>query len=243
MTLQTIQPPPDNDKAFEAATLLAETSEVSQEMIYARLCAGWPREFSAITPDPPPRFGRHRVILFGGYIGTVSDWASHLLIPPGTLIARLAAGWTEEDALTKHYELSFSKRWRKADALAKVKAEADKAMADRVARVKPIPMIGRRFGRLVVVEEAGRNPLKWKCECDCGATTCVTGGNLRKGRSQSCGCGRAVKAKTTAELKREERIKELNQHIKVLQAHQEDPENQRLLGNVQEELTRLTKTT
>ena len=42
------------------------------------------------------------------------------------------------------------------------------------AMPKLIDRIGQRFGRLLVVEAAGRNKLKkvmWKCVCDCGAET------------------------------------------------------------------------
>ena len=55
---------------------------------------------------------------------------------------------------------------------------------------KVIDMVGRRFGRLTVIEEAGRKrkEVTWKCKCDCGAETVVTGYYLRSGHTQSCGC-------------------------------------------------------
>lgn len=53
-------------------------------------------------------------------------------------------------------------------------------------------MSGRRFGRLVVVERVFQ-PEKgtkawWSCHCDCGATTVVSGTQLRNGKTRSCGC-------------------------------------------------------
>lgn len=56
-------------------------------------------------------------------------------------------------------------------------------------------LIGRRFGRLVVVGEAGRKNgrVVWKCECDCGNTVQKVGDNLRSGRCNSCGCIRIEK--------------------------------------------------
>lgn len=54
-----------------------------------------------------------------------------------------------------------------------------------------IPMIGRRFGRLVVEALGRRLPYRrylWTCLCDCGNRVEVEGGNLRTGNSQSCGC-------------------------------------------------------
>lgn len=49
----------------------------------------------------------------------------------------------------------------------------------------------QRFGRLLVVEEAGRNALKkvmWRCLCDCGKETVVPSGGLVTGNTTSCGC-------------------------------------------------------
>lgn len=56
---------------------------------------------------------------------------------------------------------------------------------------KFIDRTGQRFGRLLVVEEAGRNNLKkvmWRCLCDCGKTTVTTAGCLVTGNTTSCGC-------------------------------------------------------
>ena len=55
-----------------------------------------------------------------------------------------------------------------------------------------IDMTGKRFGRVVALEEIGYNSVqhdtRWKCICDCG-TIFETGGNgLRSGKCQSCGC-------------------------------------------------------
>lgn len=50
---------------------------------------------------------------------------------------------------------------------------------------------GQSFGRLTVIEEAGRDKWKqvlWRCLCVCGKTTIVVGGNLRSGTTKSCGC-------------------------------------------------------
>lgn len=57
---------------------------------------------------------------------------------------------------------------------------------------KPIDLTGKRFGKLEVAERAGtdqktRNPI-WRCICDCGKETYVTGDNLRRGNTKSCGC-------------------------------------------------------
>lgn len=50
---------------------------------------------------------------------------------------------------------------------------------------------GQRFGRLVVLEQDGRDKnrnIKWKCRCDCGNIKTVLSGHLVSGRTKSCGC-------------------------------------------------------
>lgn len=56
---------------------------------------------------------------------------------------------------------------------------------------KVIPMVGNRFGKLVVVEYAGTNNRRkslWRCLCDCGSNVVVMGELLRRGETKSCGC-------------------------------------------------------
>jgi hypothetical protein len=70
-------------------------------------------------------------------------------------------------------------------------------------------MIGRKFGRLLVLEKAkvkSRHD-KWVCSCDCGKSTVSFGFSLRMGRAQSCGCIAAEKSKErwknpTAEMRK-----------------------------------------
>jgi hypothetical protein len=51
-------------------------------------------------------------------------------------------------------------------------------------------MAGQVFGRLTVIEQAGkyRTECTWTCICDCGNTTVTTGYRLRSGATKSCGC-------------------------------------------------------
>lgn len=52
-------------------------------------------------------------------------------------------------------------------------------------------LTGKKFGRLTVVEFAGRKlpgRLKWKCICDCGVVLIVVGTDLSHGNTTSCGC-------------------------------------------------------
>lgn len=57
--------------------------------------------------------------------------------------------------------------------------------------MKLVDRTGQRFGKLVVLEQAGRNNLKkvlWKCKCDCGNESIVVSGSLVTGNTTSCGC-------------------------------------------------------
>lgn len=54
-----------------------------------------------------------------------------------------------------------------------------------------IDLVGKRFGRLVVLKRVGVNKHKkvtWECKCDCGKTIITMGQCLRNGDTQSCGC-------------------------------------------------------
>lgn len=57
---------------------------------------------------------------------------------------------------------------------------------------KPIDIAGKRFGRLVALEDIGQAPKArgrlWLCACDCGSLHAVSAGWLRNGNTQSCGC-------------------------------------------------------
>lgn len=51
-------------------------------------------------------------------------------------------------------------------------------------------LIGKRFGKWVVLEKGpptARNQ-RWKCRCDCGTERLVGVSNLRAKRTESCGC-------------------------------------------------------
>lgn len=53
-------------------------------------------------------------------------------------------------------------------------------------------MIGKKFGRLTVLEKSDQrtseNRLKYECVCDCGNKVIVDGKSLRNGHTKSCGC-------------------------------------------------------
>lgn len=56
-------------------------------------------------------------------------------------------------------------------------------------------LIGKRFGRLIVVSKAddyiskkGSKRRRWRCKCDCGNEKDILEYNLLKGNTKSCGC-------------------------------------------------------
>jgi len=53
-----------------------------------------------------------------------------------------------------------------------------------------IELVGRRFGRWVVLRrDAGHHRnLRWVCRCECGTERSVEGSSLSRGQSVSCGC-------------------------------------------------------
>ena len=57
--------------------------------------------------------------------------------------------------------------------------------------MKLIDRTGHIFGRLTVLEQAGRDKLKkvlWRCKCECGNELTVVVGSLVTGNTTSCGC-------------------------------------------------------
>lgn len=64
-------------------------------------------------------------------------------------------------------------------------------LKDKINKACVIDETGNRYGKLVVIEKAEVNNLVgafWKCKCDCGKETIVSGVHLRLGQTQSCGC-------------------------------------------------------
>lgn len=64
-----------------------------------------------------------------------------------------------------------------------------------------IEMIGKKFGRLMVLEGAGRSKRSedlYRCECECGVCKIIRGRHLRARTIKSCGCLSAEMAKERA---------------------------------------------
>lgn len=51
--------------------------------------------------------------------------------------------------------------------------------------------VGKKFGRLLVVEPAGldkHGKRVWRCQCDCGGVSTADSSRLERGKVRSCGC-------------------------------------------------------
>lgn len=60
-------------------------------------------------------------------------------------------------------------------------------------------LVGRKYGRLTVLkkgEKKGKR-ITWLCLCECGNKRIVTGENLKKGNTKSCGCYSLQRIKET----------------------------------------------
>ena len=62
-----------------------------------------------------------------------------------------------------------------------------------------IDLTGQPFGRLIVIRECGRaknGGVLWLCKCECGREVVVSGDNLRRENTKSCGCLRLERITT-----------------------------------------------
>ena len=66
----------------------------------------------------------------------------------------------------------------------------DREMTSQRSKKMIINLIGKRFGRLVVLNREANKGIQptWRCICDCGNEVVVQGCNLRDGDTRSCGC-------------------------------------------------------
>src|SRR5689334_22577441 len=54
-----------------------------------------------------------------------------------------------------------------------------------------VNMIGKKIHKLTVIGRAPNNKkrrARWECVCDCGGKIIAVGGDLRSGKTKSCGC-------------------------------------------------------
>ncbi len=70
-------------------------------------------------------------------------------------------------------------------------AKANSSTRRRASTVRFADLAGQQFGRLTVVDFAGRgkwNQRQWNCICACGKARVVNTAELSNGKTRSCGC-------------------------------------------------------
>ena len=68
---------------------------------------------------------------------------------------------------------------------------------------KPNNLIGRRFGKLVVIGRAENDRFgktRWLCQCDCGNQKVINGSSLLRGLTTSCGCKHKMNPYNTSRI-------------------------------------------
>ena len=63
--------------------------------------------------------------------------------------------------------------------------------------MKLVNIVGKKFGRLLVIEKANslNGCTRWRCLCDCGNECIVQSSSLKSGNTKSCGCYKRENAK------------------------------------------------
>lgn len=83
-------------------------------------------------------------------------------------------------------------------------------------------MIGQKFGRLTVINQAGVNKHRtrmWNCLCDCGGHVVVSTSSLRSGNTQSCGCLHKDSVRTAGQNNRNRNVYDLTRDHGVGYSH------------------------
>ena len=115
------------------------------------------------------------------------DCSAHVEIRGDQLTRGIArsCGCLQREAAS---EVGRGRLTQKTIALRLLRAEREAKGLPSNLRVRDL--IGRRFGRLTVIEfaDAQRQQSRWACLCDCGGATVVTAARLNYGWTKSCGC-------------------------------------------------------
>ncbi len=103
---------------------------------------------------------------------TILTWGKLLGLKPGSIRARRYRGYSVTEAL-----------------MGRATSPAMVAHNQRLGEMKRVPMVGKRFGSLVVVAplESRDHRWFWAVRCDCGTEKAADGKSLREGRIKSCG--------------------------------------------------------
>lgn len=111
--------------------------------------------------------------------------------------ARLRNGKTKscgclKEEFLKHHKNSKSKK-KEIKKTTKIKIKKERKPQNSNFQAKYNDIIGKRFGRLIVIkylemEERIKKKECWLCKCDCGNYTTSSYSSLKNGSKKSCGC-------------------------------------------------------
>ena len=90
-----------------------------------------------------------------------------------------------------------------------------KEIASKNAKKTRIDLTGQRFGKLVALYGIYNNDKEhtfWHCKCDCGNECDIDMGNLRSGKSQSCGCTQSKEEEKIIKLLTQNNVRFIYQH-------------------------------
>lgn len=91
-----------------------------------------------------------------------------------------------------YIEYDKNKNWIHTTSLSKAKIQRIIHAPTNIVHKNIKDLSGMKFGKLLVIEDDGsrtnNGSVKWKCICDCGNLTYVTGNKLTSGHTTSCGC-------------------------------------------------------
>lgn len=81
-------------------------------------------------------------------------------------------------------------------------------------------LTGKKFGRLTVIKDAGRNTnskVLWECSCDCGNTLVAVAGHILNGNTKSCGCFQKERASNSSTKHSMSKTKEYRAWVSIKQ--------------------------
>lgn len=88
-----------------------------------------------------------------------------------------------------------NKKWVQGESIRKATIGGLLRIKKKTKPLSPftrVDIVGKRFGKLVVVGDDGtrtnNGSIMWHCSCDCGETTHATAAKLESGAKKSCGC-------------------------------------------------------
>lgn len=95
-----------------------------------------------------------------------------------------------------------------------------------ISKIRGKDIVGKKFGRLLIVKDIYDNPPKVKCVCDCGNKVVLRRNDVMTGHTRSCGCLQKEAIKRIKEKDDTDYISDFG--VKILKQHKRNNKNQML---------------